>query len=144
MTDAAPPTLTETQRRRLEVRFGRLAVEARRLLERLDREAELGVGGRARRLAEIGAGIRELLVALDGAARRLGLSLERPGPDLLREVGAWAALSWTRVWDCRPARLTGGGPLDPRARAPLERSVDQVADRLEKIRRLASGQDDNG
>ena len=144
MTDAAPPKLTETQRRRLEVRFGRLAVEARRLLERLDREAELGVGGRARRLAEIGAEIRGLLVALDGAARRLGLSLERPGPDLLREVGAWAALSWTRVWDCRPVRLTGGGPLDPRARAPLERSVDQVADRLEKIRRLASGQDDNG
>jgi hypothetical protein len=143
MTDA-PPELTETQRRRLEVRFGRLAVEAGRLLERVDRDAGRGDEHRGRRLAEMEAELRALLAELDDAARNLGLSLQRPGPDLLREVGAWAALSWARVWDCRPARLTGGGPLDPRARAPLERSVDQVAGRLERIRRIASDESYDG
>lgn len=138
MTDGTPPSLTETQRRRLEVRFGRLAVEAGRLLERLDRDPGRGSDDRRRRLVEIETELRALTAELEEAARRLGLSLQQSGPDLFRDVGAWAALSWARVWDCRPGRLTGGGPLDPRARAPLERSVDQLAGRLERIRRIAS------
>lgn len=138
MTEVTPPSLTETQRRRLEVRFGRLAVEAGRLLERLDRDAGSEGEDRRRRRIEIEAELRALTAELDEAARRLGLSLERSGPDLFRDVGAWAALSWARVWDCRPGRLTGGGPLDPEAHEPLEHSVDRLAGRLERIRQIAS------
>jgi hypothetical protein len=144
LTDAAPPELTETQRRRLEVRLGRLALEAQRLLERIEREVEPGVEGQGRRLVEIGAEFRKLLTELEDAGRRLGLSLRRPGPDLLRDVGAWAALSWARVLDCRPSRLTGGGPLDPRARGPLDHAVDRVSERLEVIRSLASDEREGG
>jgi hypothetical protein len=129
--------LNKTQRRRLEVRFGRLAAESERLLARI--EAERGGGPeREGRLVEIQAQIRELVEVLQIVAGRLGISLERSGPDLMRDVGVWAALSWTRVLDCRPTRFKGGGRLDPDLVAPLDRSVDEVIERLEVIRRLAS------
>lgn len=131
------PMLNKTQRRRLEVRFGRLAAEAERLLARI--EAEPGSEPeREHRLARIHAEIRELIDLLHIVARRLDISLERSGPDLLRDVSVWAALSWTRVLDCRPSRFKGGGRLDPDVVAPLERSVDEVVERLEVIRGLAS------
>jgi hypothetical protein len=129
--------LNKTQRRRLEVRFGRLAAEAGRLLARI--EAEPGAEPeREERLSRIREQIRELIDVLHTVARRLDISLERSGPDLLRDVSVWAALSWTRVLDCRPSRFKGGGRLDPDVVAPLERSVDEVVERLEAIRGLAS------
>jgi hypothetical protein len=85
------PMLNKTQRRRLEVRFGRLAAESERLLARI--EAERGGGPeREGRLVEIQAQISELMEVLQVVAGRLGISLERSGPDLMRDVGVWAAL----------------------------------------------------
>jgi len=131
------PMLNKTQRRRLEVRFGRLAAESERLLARIETERG-GSPGRVERLEGIQAQIRELIEVLQIVEGRLGISLERAGPDLMRDVGVWAALSWTRVLDCRPSRFKGGGRLDPGIVAPLDRSVDEVLERLEVVRRLAS------
>ncbi|MGD8496481.1 MAG: hypothetical protein PVF05_09850 [Gemmatimonadales bacterium] len=126
-----PVELTDAQRRHLRVLLGRLVEEAREQQERWTAEVPGGAGRPVR------DELAELRRTAARVARELGVA-ERVGPpDPHRRLGAWSATWWSHVLDARPSALRRFGDLDQRTADRIGPLVEDLAERLRRLRALA-------
>jgi len=125
--------LNEPQTRRLSVRLGAVASGARDLIERIDR---VGSGERPRALLALRPELEALVELVQLASTELGLTIERPAPDLGHEIDTWAATAWVTLIDCLPENLAGTGRLEPDVAPVLTEAVTRLTRQLEHIRTL--------
>jgi len=127
--------LNEPQTRRLSVRLGAVASGARDLIDRIDRMGSAPEAG-ASVLPELRAELETVVELTELAATELGISIDRPGPDLRHEIDTWAATAWVTLIDCLPDNLKGTGRVNPRAIPVLAEAVTRLTRQLERLRTL--------
>lgn len=125
--------LNENQRRRLGVRFNRLVSEAAELEELLVRSTL-----RSASTSELKAELAELVEAVRQTSAKFSIPIDSRRLPAERQVEFWAAMWQTRVLDCRPARLTGSGPVSPELVESLGPDVERIAAQLDRIRSSAA------
>lgn len=136
-------SLTEGQRRHLEIAFRSLLTEAEETRARL-----LGLNRDGtdppRWVREVANELEPLMRDIQRAATALELSLDRDEIPLHREVAAWASASWSLILDCRPAALRGYGPVDEYVARLLAPAIKRMAARLMHIQSVTeAGAADN-
>lgn len=129
-----PVELTDAQRRHLRVLLGRLVDESREQQERWTAEVP-GAGGRSVRDE-----LAELRRAASRVARELGVAEGVGPPDPHRRLGAWSATWWSHVLDARPSALRRFGDLDRRAADRIGPLIEELAERLRRLRGLADAE----
>jgi len=125
--------LNDPQTRRLSVRLGAVASGARDLIERIDRA---GSGEGAGVLPVLRSELETLVELVQLAAAELGISIERPAPDLEHEIDTWAATAWVTLIDCLPENLAGTGRVEPEIAPVISEAVTRLTRQLERIRTL--------
>ena len=128
---AEPVELTDAQRRHLGILLGRLVEESREQQERWTAEVR-GAEGRPVRDE-----LAQLRRAASRVARELGVKAGTGPPDPHRRLGAWSATWWSHVLDARPSALRRFGDLEPRAADRIGPLIEDLADRLRRLRALA-------
>ncbi len=128
-----PLEMTEGQRRHV-----RLVLEGlvRAGEERLARWAETGLPGPE------GEAAREELEEVVRSAREAAKEiLDEPitvtAPDPARSLATWASAWWSTVLDCRPGALKAYGDVDAAAAEALTPVVEELAERLLRLKARA-------
>lgn len=127
--------LTEGQRRHIRLALEGLVRGAEERLALWPRTGLQGDEGEAARAALEGM----LRSAREAAAAVLGEPLAVTTPDPARSLASWATAWWSTVLNCRPAALQAYGDIEAETAEALAPVIEDLADRLLRLRTVAEG-----